>query len=78
MPRKVEESSDEGDDETKINVSQDGDSDDHGEEFYEDDDEDDEEDMVEIKAKALDIGADGSLSEDLLIRREGWIWKNKL
>lgn len=75
MPRKVEESSDDGEDESKLNASQD-ESDDLGEDFYEDDDDDDDEDeMVEIKAKALDIGADGSLSEDLLVRREGWIWK---
>ena len=69
-------SSDEGDVEEKANMnSADDASDDQAEYSYEEDANSEEGDMVEIKAKALDIGPDGSLSEDLLIRREGWIWK---
>ena len=83
MPRRYEDSDDEGDDEEKLNASSGDDGEESenldnnsgdGAEMYEDDDEEDN-DMVEIKAKTLDIGADGSLSEDLLVRREGWIWK---
>ena len=35
----------------------------------------DENTMIEVKPQRMQITADGALQEDLLVRREGWMWK---